>query len=188
MKRLPNKEEQQIDPSVQRIWEEIVYSMDQYTNDSVLSKFYLPEEILAHCRSAANIFAQLLYTPIPSPTEIQKTRLYGMLYLSMACGVQIYLKERSLTKGFLPYRITKDESIIRIARNKVGKVLSEGIKVQPPVSQVMELFITQLNTEQYVRRFSIRGREFNSEKFENLLPAAIMWGYLIAQELVIDEN
>lgn len=188
MKRLPSKEEQTIDITVQRIWEDIVYSMDQYTHDSVLSKFYLPEDILVHCRSIANIFAQLLYTPIPSPDEIQKSRLYGMLYLSMTCGVQIYLKERSLTKGYLPYTIQKDEALIRLAKNKVGKLLSEGIKVQPPVSQVMELFIAQLNTEHYIRRFSLRGREFNAEKFENLLPAAIMWGYLFSQELIVDQN
>ena len=52
----------------------------------------------------------------------------------------------------------------------------------------MELFITHLNTQQYIRRFSLRGREFNVDKFENLLPAAIMWGYLFAKELVVDEN
>jgi len=188
MRRLPDKEEQVIDPAVQRIWEEIIYSMDQYTHDSSLSKFYLPEEILSHCRSAANIFTQLLYTPIPSPTEVQKTRLYGMLHLTMTCGVQIYLKERALTKGYLPYRITTDDKTIRSARNKIGRLLSEGIKVQPPVSQVMELFITQLNTDHYIRRFSMKGREFNAEKFENLLPAAIMWGFLLAQELIINEN
>ncbi|HVZ58615.1 MAG TPA: hypothetical protein VG935_02585 [Patescibacteria group bacterium] len=186
MKRLPNKEEQPIEPTVQRIWDEIVDSMDQYTNDSQVSKFYLPEELLIHCHKAANIFTQLLYTPIPSPEEVKKTRLFGMLYLSMSCGVQIYLKERSLNKGYLPYKISNEEKYIRDARHKVGKTLSEGIKVQPPVSQVMELFITQLNTQQYIRRFSLKGREFNVEKFENLLPAAIMWGYLFAKELVID--
>lgn len=188
MKRLPDQEEQVIDPAVQRIWEDIIYSMDQYTHDSAVSKFYLPEDILIHCRSAANIFTQLLYTPIPSPDEVKKTRLYGMIHLSMTCGVQIYLKERCLTRGYLPYKINNDSETVRFARNKIGKLLSEGIKVQPPVSQVMELFITQLNTEHYIRRFTIKGREFNAEKFENLLPAAIMWGYLLAQELVVNEN
>ncbi|MEK7605145.1 MAG: hypothetical protein AAB478_01335 [Patescibacteria group bacterium] len=188
MKRLPSKQEQQLDPSVQRIWEDIVYSMDQYTHDSALSKFYLPEDLLVHCRKASNIFSQLLYNPIPSPEEVSRTRLYGMLYLSMTGGVQIYLKERSLTKGYLPYRIRKEDEDIRLARQKIGRTLSEGIKVQPPVSQVMELFITHLNTQQYIRRFSLRGREFNVDKFENLLPAAIMWGYLFAKELVVDEN
>lgn len=188
MKRLPSNEESQLDATVQRIWEAIVYSMDEYTHDSVLSKFYLPEDILIHCRNAANIFAQLLYTPIPSPDEVKRTRVFGILYLSMACGVQIYLKERALTKGYLPYHVNKDEAAIRLARNKVGKMLSEGIKVQPPVSQVMELFITQLTIQRDIRRFSLHGREFNAEKFENLLPAAIMWGYLLSQELIIDEH
>lgn len=162
--------------------------MDQYTHDSALSKFYLPEDLLIHCRKASTIFSQLLYNPIPSHEEISRTRLYGMLYLSMTGGVQIYLKERSLTKGYLPYRVLKEDEDIRLARQKVGRTLSEGIKVQPPVSQVMELFITHLNTQQYIRRFSLRGREFNADKFENLLPAAIMWGYLFAKELVVYES
>lgn len=186
MKRLPDQEEQVINSTVQRIWEDIVYSMDQYTNDSTLSKFYLPEEIIKHCHNAANIFTQLLYSPIPTPEEAKKTRLYAMIHLAMTCGVQIYLKERSLKKGYSPYKISKDEEVIREARNRIGKILSEGIKVKPPVSQVMELFITQLNTPHYLRRFPLKGYEFNSEKFDNLLPAAIMWGYLLTQELVLD--
>jgi len=188
MKRLPDQEEQLIDSTVQRIWEDIVYSMDQYTNDSTLSKFYLPEDALTHCHVAATIFTQLLYYPIPSPQEAKKTRLYAMVHLAMTCGVQIFLKERGLKKGFSPYKITTDEVAIRDARNKIGRVLSEGIKVKPPVSQVMELFIAQLNTPHYLRRFSLKGHEFNSEKFENLLPAAIMWGYLLTKELVIDQE
>lgn len=188
MKRLPSKEEQEIDPTVNRIWEEIVYSMDEYTHDSNLSKFYLPEGILIHCRTAAQIFTQLLYTPIPSKEEVKRTRLYGLLYLSMTCGVQIFLKERSLSKPYTPYHIITDPSYIRQVRNSVGKLLSEGIKVQPPVSQVMEIFITNLNSEQYIKRLTLRGKEFNAEKFDNLLPAAIMWGYLFAKELVAEEN
>ena len=96
MKRLPSKQEQQLDPSVQRIWEDIVYSMDQYTHDSALSKFYLPEDLLVHCRKASNIFSQLLYNPIPSPEEVSRTRLYGMLYLSMTGGVYKYILRREV--------------------------------------------------------------------------------------------
>jgi len=187
MKRLPNTEELELNPTVLRIWEDIVYSMDQYTHDSTLSKFYLPEGILAHCRKAANIFAQLLYSPIPSSEEVQKTRLYGLIYLSMACGVQIFLKERAITKPYAPYHIKSNSIDIRFARNTVSRMLSEGVKVQAPVSQVMELIITSLQTDQYIRRFTLKGREFNAEKFDTLLPAAIMWGYLFTSELLIDE-
>ncbi len=185
MKRLPNTEEQELDPTVLRIWEELVYSMDQYTNDSVLSKFYLPELILEHCRKAAFIFAQLLYTPIPSIDEVKRTRLSGLLYLAM---VQVYLKERAIFKQHAPYRFATDEQTIRLARNKVSRVLTEGIKVQPPTSQVLDLIITNLHSEQYIKRFTLKGKEFNLEKFESLLPAAIMWGYLFTKELIIDEN
>ena len=187
MKSLPDQEEQIINSNVQRIWEDIVYSMDQYTSDGTRSRFYSPEEILKHCHTAASIFTQLLYVPIPTIEETKKTRLHAMIYLAMTCGVQIFLKERSLSKGHLPYKVNQDEKAIRHARNKIGKALSEGIKVKPPVSQVMELFIAQLDKPHYVRKFALRGREFNSEKFESLLPAAIMWGYLLAQELIVND-
>lgn len=188
MKSLPSNEEQIENPEVQRIWEEIICSMDQYTNDSLLSKFYLPEDLLTHCRGAATVFSQLLYTPIPSSTDTSKTRLYSLFYLTMTYGVQVFLKERSITTGYLPYEITNDPGLIRSARCKVGRVLSEGIKIKPPVSQVMDIFLTELNAHQYIRRFSLKGREFNSEKFDNLLPAAVMWGYLTAGELIIDKT
>ena len=93
-----------------------------------------------------------------------------------------------MSKGYVPYKIVVDDAIIRTSRNKVGKILSEGIKVQSPVSQVMELFIEELTREQYTKRMTIRNHEFNAEKFDNLLPAAIMWGYLLTQELLVDEN
>jgi len=188
MKRLPSKEEHVSDPVVQRIWEEIVCSMDQYTHDSTFSKFYLPENILIHCRSSATIFTQLLYRPIPSSEIAQGTRLYSLFYLSMTYGVQIFLKERNINKGHVPFEITTNPHDIRAARNMVGKSLSEGIKVKSPVSQVMDIFLIQLNAHQYMRKFIIRGREFNSEKFDNLLPASIMWGYLTAQELIREKN
>lgn len=187
MKRLPDNEEQIDDPMVQRIWEEIVFSMDQYTNDSQFSKFYLPENLLIHCRSAATIFTQLLYFPIPSTHEAEKTRLYSLLYLAMAYGVQVYLKERIATKGYLPYYIMSSPDAIRSARSKIGRMLSEGIKVKSPVSQVMDIFLTELNAHQYIRRFSLKGRELNTKKFDNLLPAAVMWGYLTADELITDK-
>lgn len=186
MKKLPSQEEQIINATAQRIWEDIIYSMDQYTNDSMQSKFYLPESIQAHCSQASVIFTQLLYNPIPRPEKIKRTRLFTMMQLAMTCGVQIYLKERMLNKGFSPYKISNDEKIIREARREIGKSLSKGIKVKPPVSQVMELFITELNTPRYLRKFYIKGHKFNSDKFDNLLPAAIMWGYLLIQRLLID--
>lgn len=189
MKRLPEKEENlQLDPSVQRIWEDVVYSMDQYTNDSSLAKFYLPEELSMYVRTTAMVFSQLLYSPIPSREEIKKSRAYGLFYLAISCGVQIYLKERLTIHGFSPYKIVLDDEIARNTRNKIGRLLSEGIKVQSPVSEVMELFIEELTRDIFMRRMVLKGREFNNEKFDNLLPAAIMWGYLLTKELILEDN
>jgi len=185
MKRLPSSEKSEFDPIGEQLWEEIVYSMDQYTHDSSISKFYSPESILKYCKTDAVIFTQLLYTPIPSKASAQKTNLYRIMYLSMSCGVQIYFKERALL-SHVPYGILDTNLHLRETRNKIGKMLSEGIKVKPPVSQVMELFLLNLNSQKYIQELTLKGREFNTEKFDNLLPAAVMWGYLFAKELVFD--
>ncbi len=188
MKRLPSKENIMMDMVAQRLFEEIVYSMDQYTNDSSISKFYCPEIILFHCQKTAKIFSQLIYSPIPPVKKIAKSHASGIFYLAMACGVQIFLKERILNKGYLSYKIKTDISYLREVRNNIGVILSEGIKVKPPVSQVMDFFIEELTHEQYLKRISLQNHEFNKDKFDNLLPAAIMWGYLFTKELIIDDK
>ena len=106
----------------------------------------------------------------------------------MAYGVQVYLKERIITKGYLPYNTISNPDAVRSARNKIGRMLSEGIKVKSPVSQVMDIFLIELNAHQYMRRFNLKDRELNTEKFDNLLPAAVMWGYLTANELIVDKT
>src|SRR5687768_9618680 len=103
MKKLPKKEEVIIDSLAHKVWADVVYSMDQYTHDSVTSKFFMPEQIINHCRAVAAAFAQLHYSPIPSTKEIYKTRLFSLFYLSMTCGVQVFLKERAIFTNYNPY-------------------------------------------------------------------------------------
>lgn len=185
--KLPKKnEELQIDSTATSIWEHIVYSMDQYTNDSQFSKFYLPEEIIPHCREAASIFTQVHYAPIISTEESYKSRLYSFFLLSMVCGVQIYLKERSVLNHLKTYAITSDDKEISEAKRKVSRQLFDGAVILDTIDQVMNLFLTQLMMLKQKRRFTIRNHDFDDEKFERFLPASILWGYLFAKEIVID--
>lgn len=185
--KLPKKnEELQINSTANSIWEHIVYSMDQYTHDSQFSKFYLPEEIIPHCREAAAIFTQVHYAPIISTEESYKSRLYSFFLLSMVCGVQIYLKERSVLNKLKTYAITTDMKEISEAKRKVSRQLFDGAVILDTIDQVMNLFLTQLMMLKQKRRFNIRNHEFDEEKFDRFLPASILWGYLFAKEVVVD--
>jgi len=189
MKSLPDKEEVgSMHPHSLRIWEEIVSSMDQYTNDSPKSKFYLPEELLAPVSLAAITFTQILYTPIPSRKSAKGSRLFDLFYLAMTCGVHIYLKEQRITHGYYPYVVQTDPNILREVRNSVGKTLTNGVTVVAPASEIMQIVVEELKSDVYMKHFLVKNREFNVEKFHNLLPAAVMWGYHTAKELVIFEQ
>jgi hypothetical protein len=188
MKKIQKTEEQlTLDPIVANIWENVVYSMDQYTHDSPVSKFYLPEDIMVHCREVSAIFAQVHYVPILTTEEVYKSRLYSLFFLSMLCGVQIYLKERSLEKNYSPYTLLADEKMIRAAKNKVTRMLFDGAVILETVDQVMNLFLAQLMLIRQRRRFTIKNKDFDEEKFDRFLPASILWGYLFAKEMVLDQ-
>lgn len=189
MKSLPDQEDVLLlHPHSIRIWEEIVSSMDQYTSDSLKSKFYLPEELLALCQDTSITFTQILYRPIPNKKGAKRTRLFDLFCLAMTCGVHVYLKEQRLNNGYYPYIVQNDPNIIREVRNSVGKILTQGVTIVAPVSEIMQIIVQELKSDIYTRHFLLKNREFNIEKFHNLLPVAVMWGYLTAKELVLFED
>lgn len=186
MKKLPNEESVLIEPLAMRIWEDVVYSMDAYTNDSSLSKFYLPDEIISHCRLTAAAFAQIHFAPIPSREDVLNTRLFAVFYLAMTCGIQIYLKERSIFTNFSPYTIQADEKHIREIKNKIFQELTDGIHLDSPLDQVIALFLRQLSP---IKKKIIRldnDAYFNEELFDKFLPMNLIWGYLFAKKMILD--
>lgn len=186
MKRLPKKESYSTDPMALQVWEDVIYSMDQYTHDSTLSKFFMPEEITLHCKETAAIFAQLHFSPIPTTKEVMKTKLFGLFYLAMTCGVQIYLKERAIFTNYLPYVIQNDLQEIRVAKKKTLKQLEDGVEIFQPITDVLELFMQQLvPTKEKMKRHN-KNRDFNEELFDKILPITLIWGYLFAREMILD--
>ncbi len=145
MKILPEPADQQIILATQ-IWEDVVHSMGQYTNDSFTSKFLPPEEILTYVRPIASSFAQLHYTPLPTKKEIYKSHLYGVFYFLIICGMQMHIKERSILKNHAPYTLETHEKLIREAKNRVMNELTEGIKVYPPLNHAMDIFLSNVAT------------------------------------------
>lgn len=185
MKRLP-KAEISIDPLAQRVYEDVVCSMEQYTDDSAVSKFYLPEPLLSHSRKTASIFAQIHYAPLLTPAQAVKSRLFGLLLLSIICGSQIYFKERSVFTNFAPYQIRSNEKVIKDIKHRVTKMLFDGATILETTDQVMRLFLDHMVTPRMMRRLAMHDHDFDREKFDRFMPASILWGYLFAKEMIID--
>ncbi len=188
MKSLPDPNEQLIDPVASRIWEDVVHSMTQFTDDCTTSKFLPSEEVLVHIRPIAAAFALLHFTPLPPLKDIYKSHLYALFYLSIVCGMQMFIKERSIQKGYTPYAIQIDTGIVRIAKHAVMKQLSDGIKVFPPINQTMDIFLTHMLTQRRVERLPMRNFAFDSAKFDKFMPVTLLWGYLFAREIIIDKD
>lgn len=189
MKRLPNKDLQTfpIDQTAQRIWQDVACAMDHYTNDSFVASFFQPEEFTTEARSMAASFALLHYSPLPTIEEIYKSRLYGLFYLSISSGIQIYIKERSFLRNHLPYIIISDGNTIRETKNTIMKQLANGTQLFSPTSDVVDIFIQQLAPIKEKVRRNIRDRQFDETMFDKILPVTIVWGYLFAKKLIIDK-
>lgn len=169
-----------------RILEDVILSMSQFTNDSAFSKFIPPEEMLLHIRPVAAAFAQLHFTPIPPIQRIYKSHLYSLFYFSIICGIQIYVKYRSIINNHKPYIISLEQHRLRIAKNNVLRELTDGIKVFPPINQVMDIFLNYMVTKRMIGKLSIVNTELDIQKFHNFMPVTLLWGYLFAREVISD--
>ena len=66
-------------------------------------------------------------------------------------------------------------------------LLTEGIKVFPPVNQIMDIFLNHTITERRLERLPLKHTEFDSQKFNKFMPVTLLWGYLFANEVIIDQ-
>jgi len=185
MRRLP-KQDIEFDPLAHRIYEDVVCSMEQYANDSSLSKFYLPENFLHHSRKTASIFAQIHYAPLLEPDKAERSRIFALFFFSMSCGAQIFFKERSIFTNFSPYSLFDDEEVVKDIKRRVTKMLFDGATILETTDQAMRIFLQQLVTPKLLRRLVVRDHDFDTEKFDRFMPASILWGYLFAKEMVIE--
>lgn len=189
MRSLPEPSEKELlrgDIQATQIWETVVLSMSQYANDSIHSKFIPTEELLNIIRPVAAAFSTLHYTPIPPLKEIYKSRLYALFYFTIICGVQIYVKQRSIIKSHAPFVLKTDKTRLREAKNSVMKQLTEGIKVYPPVNQIMDLALSHISVSKRMDRLDIKNTEFDKQKFQKFISVTLLWGYLFAKEIIED--
>jgi hypothetical protein len=64
--------------------------------------------------------------------------------------------------------------------------LEEGVPVDAPLSEVMDLFLHQLTPMKQKIIRQAKNRIFHEDLFDKFLPMILVWGYLFAKEMVLD--
>src|SRR5579872_1127058 len=154
-------------PHAQQIFEEIRYSYNAYTNDSSVTKFFLPEELVLYCRPIAAAFASLLYEPMIEPSNIYNATLYFIFLLSTISGVQIYLKNRAIHKFHAAYKIKVKQKDIDFAKENALFILTKGVKLSEAPQQVVHKLVYYLLNAKTPKQLKLKGRKFNTQKFES---------------------
>jgi hypothetical protein len=176
------------DPIAYRIWCNIILSLDEYTDDSPLARFYMPERLTVHCQPIAAAYTSILYTP---PLDLEneeflQSHAYYIFLLASFFGVHIYLEERAFRTGRAPFAIGTDPEQIDLAKKSALTKLTTPSRVDPVVEQVMDKFLLMIGPATSEEKLTIPNKKISSRKYTNFIPAALFWGYYFASQMVID--
>ena len=173
----------EISSTAQVLWEEVIYSLDEFTSDSTLAKFFMPEELLDASRPVAAAFAMLHFSPFPPLKDIYRTRLYSLFLFAITCGTQTYLKEQSRAGTTRNLRFITDPKRVKEIKNSILRSLIDGVSICQPIDEVMSLFLKQLLPMKEQLRLYPVGSFFNEAMYDQFLPITLAWGYLFAKEM-----
>ena len=178
------KDSDQTRQNAYRIYQDILLSIETYSDDSFEAKFFLPEEISNHCKAVAASFALVLYSPTLEMKEIYGSRLYYLYYLSLIYGAHIYLKEHALHNDHHPYLIEKDDAKIEEIKNMVTEKLGDGFTLTDEAAVVIELYKQQLSHTKKKVYLEVDGKTFAEADFDRCLHGTLLWGYFFAKEMI----
>jgi hypothetical protein len=164
---------------------EIFNLINQYTNDSPVSRFFLADEVASACYGLTAGFTSVIYTPILSPETTVDSTLLSFLYALMTYGFNIYLKERSLKTNSQPYRIPYDKKIVKKAQKDTLSHTAKGELISTPLADnIIAIIIENISTQMDLSEFAIKGHRMNKRKFWDYVKLSLYWGYNFAGELV----
>lgn len=164
---------------------EIFNLINQYTNDSNISKFFLTDEVAKICYGLAGGFASGIYTPALKPTNIKDTQILSFLYALMTYGFNIYLKERSMMTNQAPYSLPSDLKVLRKAQKKILARTSSGKLISTPLAdKIIAILIENISKRVMLKDFSIPKHRMNKSKFFDYTKLSLYWGYNYARELL----
>ena len=164
---------------------EIFNLINQYTNDSHVSKFFLTDEIASACYSLTAGFTSVIYTPALEPEKTVDAVLLSFLYALMTYGFNIYLKERSLRTNSAPYSLPFDKKVIKKAQKITLARTSKGdLNSTPLADNIIAIIIENIRNQMDLDEFILKRHRLNKRKFWDYVKLSLYWGYNFAGELV----
>jgi hypothetical protein len=168
---------------------EIFSLINQYTNDSNISKFFLTDDIARACYGLAGGFASVIYTPPLTPTEIKNTTILSFVYALMTYGYNIYLKERSLATNAAPYKLPTNPVLIKKVQKKTLSYTSKGKLVSTPLAdKIIKILINNIKNQIKMEELALKGHRLQKRKFLEYSKLSMYWGYNFARELLSESN
>lgn len=185
MKKPPFQDTIRLEEQSMLIAGEIFNSLNQYTHDSNISKFFLTDDIANACYGLAGGFASVIYTPQPEPEEIKNTTALSFIYALMTYGFNIYLKERSLSTNAAPYTLPRDPKIIKKIQKKTLSYTSHGKLVSTPLAdKIIQILTNNIKNQVKLEEFSLKKYRLKKRNFFDYCKLSMYWGYNFARELL----
>jgi hypothetical protein len=189
MTNLPQEEFTELESQAMLIAGEIFNLINQYTNDSNISKFFLTDEVARACYGLAGGFSAVIYIPDLTPEEVKDTQILSFIYALMTYGFNIYLKERTFITHGSPYTLPADLKILKNAQKKTLTLTSNGKLVSTPLADKIIMIILENVTKQInMRTFVIKKHRLNRTKFLDYTKLSLYWGYNFARELLTEKK
>jgi hypothetical protein len=179
------KDTSQLEDQALLIANEIFNLINEYTNDSHVSKFFLTDEIASACYGLTAGFTSVIYTPILTPEQTIDSTMLSFLYALMTYGFNIYLKERSLKTNSEPYRLPYNKEIVKKAQKITLSRTAKGNLISTPLADnIIAIIIENITNQMGTEEFIIKGHRLNKRKFWDYVKLTLYWGYNFAWELV----
>lgn len=175
----------QLEDQALLIANEIFNLINQYTDDSHVSKFFLTDEIATACYGLTAGFTSVVYTPALDPEKTIDATMLSFLYALMTYGFNIYLKERSLRTNSAPYRLPYDKKTITKAQKDTLARTADGDLFSTPLADnIIAIIVENITTQMDIKEFSLKGHRLNKRKFWDYVKISLYWGYNFAEELL----
>ena len=175
----------QLEDQALLIANEIFNLINEYTNDSMVSKFFLTDEIASACYGLTAGFTSVIYSPTLTPEQNVDATMLSFLYALMTYGFNIYLKEHSLKTNTKPYRLPSDKTVVKKAQKLTLSRTAKGDLMSTPLADnIIAILIENIHAQMDLSEFALIGHKLNKRKFWDYVKLSLYWGYNFAGVLV----
>lgn len=179
---------QDVQTTAQHIFEDVLRMQTEFTSDSVLSKFFPPDQINEACYIISGALATTLYPSTISFEKIKGSSLHMLFYLAILLGFNTYLKERSYSADVSPFTYLEEKQQIDQIRESLFQKATQGVLDATPLGEAsITKFYNHLLSSPTSENFTIDGEEVLSTNFEKYLGVILYWGYNFAKETIVEK-